>query len=196
MMESATPVQHDAFEYQKMLGERIRRFRRERSLTQMDLAKQVGVTNGQISTIERGLSAPSIGTLKRISEAMGVPMVQFFERPEARDIRVVRKSERKRLTSPNTPEVLEILAGSRLLSAMQVGLGPEQSCRRPGHDSPSEVIIVVQQGSIELESDEQKVPLKAGDSARLDGRALRVYRCLGDAPALVLEVRGDQTGLL
>lgn len=195
-MESATPVQHDAFEYQKMLGERIRRFRRDRSLTQMDLARQVGVTNGQISTIERGLSAPSIGTLKRISEAMGVPMVQFFERPEMRDIRVVRKSERKRLTTPNSPEVLEILAGSRLLSAMQVGLAPEQTCRRPGHDSPSEVILIVQQGFIEIECDQQKLQMKAGDSAQIDGRALRIYRCLGDSPAVVLEVRGDQTGLL
>ncbi|TPW09592.1 MAG: hypothetical protein FD129_2153, partial [bacterium] len=43
----------DTLEYQKTLGERVRRFRRELQLTQMDLARQVGVTNGQISTIER-----------------------------------------------------------------------------------------------------------------------------------------------
>ena len=66
-----TTAEFDILEYQKALGERIRRFRRDLQLTQMDLAKQVGVTNGQISTIERGLSAPSIGTLRRISEAIG-----------------------------------------------------------------------------------------------------------------------------
>ena len=99
-----TAPEVDNFEYQKLLGERVRRFRRELQLTQMELARLVGVTNGQISTIERGLSAPSIGTLHRISHAMGIPMIHFFDEPGQREVVVVRKVERTRLTSPNSPD--------------------------------------------------------------------------------------------
>ena len=188
-----TTTEFDTLEYQKALGERIRRFRRDLQLTQMDLARQVGVTNGQISTIERGLSAPSIGTLRRISEAMGIPMVHFFDQPGRRDLQVVRKGERTRLTSPNSPEILEVLAGSRSMMALQVGLNPGQSCRRPGHDSMSELFLVVQQGQIELEAESQTIAMRAGDSARLDGRSGRSYTCQGDQPATVLEVRSDSS---
>ena len=181
----------DTLEYQKTLGERVRRFRRELQLTQMDLARQVGVTNGQISTIERGLSAPSIGTLRRISEAMGIKMIHFFDEPGQRDVVIVKKGDRTRLTSPNGPETLELLAGARNLAALQVSLNPGMSCRRPGQDSASELFLMVQQGQIEIEVDERSLSMMAGDSARLDGRSDCSYRCQGELPALVLEVRSD-----
>ena len=133
----------DTFEYQKALGARVRRFRRDLQMTQMDLAQQVGVTNGQISTIERGLSAPSIGTLRRISEAMGIAMVYFFDQPGQREVVVVRKGDRTRLSSPNSPELLEVMAGSHSMSSLQVALNPGQSCRRPAHDAASELFLIV-----------------------------------------------------
>lgn len=191
-MEKSAAIVNDIVEYQKSLGERIRRFRRERDLTQLDLARQVGVTNGQISTIERGLSAPSIGTLRRISEALGLPMTAFFEETPVGSVEVVRKGERRRLTAPGSPEVLEVLAASRTIAGLQVGIGPGQVCRRPGHDSPSELFILVQQGQVDLECREERMTLKTGDSARLDGRLGRVYRAASDAAAIVLEVRSDR----
>jgi transcriptional regulator with XRE-family HTH domain len=172
-----------------MLGERVRRFRRDLQLTQMDLARLVGVTNGQISTIERGLSAPSIGTLHRISHAMGIPMIHFFDEPGQRDVIIVKKGDRTRLTSPNSPEVLEILAGSRNVAAIQVGLNPGQSCQRPGHDTHCELFLMVLLGRLEIEVEAQTLSLSAGDSARFDGRSGRSYKCQGDVPTAVLEVR-------
>jgi quercetin dioxygenase-like cupin family protein len=77
------------------------------------------------------------------------------------------------------------------MTALQVGLNPGQSCRRPGHDAPSEVFLIVQQGQIELEVESQTMALKSGDSARLDGRSGRLYSCQGDGPAMVLEVRSE-----
>lgn len=188
-----TAPEVDNLEYQKMLGERVRRFRRDLQLTQMELARLVGVTNGQISTIERGLSAPSIGTLHRISHAMGIPMIHFFDEPGQREVVVVKKVERTRLTSPNSPEVLEILAGSRTVASTQVGLNPGQLCQRPGHDTHGELFLLVLQGHLEMEAEGRTLALTAGDSARLDGRSGRSYKCLGDVTVSILEVRTEST---
>jgi len=174
--------------HQKALGERVRVLRRERQLTQLDLARQVGVTNGQISTIERGLSAPSIGTLRRISEALAVPIVDFFDTPLRDDLHVVRRHERHKVTNPQGPEVLEVLAGPPRMPAVQLGLGPDETCHRPGNGEPSGLFLYVLQGQVELSSDDQRFVLKSGDSVVTDARRGRLFHNVGDSTALILEV--------
>jgi len=178
----------DLLEYQKALGERIRRMRRDRLLTQLDLARQVGVTNGQISTIERGLSAPSIGTLRRIADALGVPVVAFFDAPERSEVSVVRTGERRRMTNPKGPEVMEVLAGSRALSAIQVEIEPEGACKRVGDSDDTEFFLFVLQGQLEMICNEKTFLLRTGDSARADGRQVRHFRNVGESRAVLLEV--------
>jgi transcriptional regulator with XRE-family HTH domain len=179
----------DAEDYQKVLGDRIRRLRRDRQLTQLDLARQVGVTNGQISTIERGLSAPSIGTLRRISAALEVPIVDFFEPALPREILIVRCSERSRITNPIGSEIVELLAGSNGINAVKVDLAPEQSCSRPGAREASDLFLYVLQGHIELSCEQQRCLLRVGDSVQADGRHARMMKNIGDSEAHLLEVR-------
>jgi transcriptional regulator with XRE-family HTH domain len=180
---------NEAEDYQKVLGDRIRRMRRDRQLTQLDLARQVGVTNGQISTIERGLSAPSIGTLRRISSALDVPIVNFFESSSPREIQIVRSSERKCITNPVGPEIVELLAGSNSIDAVKVDLDPDQSCNRPAIREASDIFLYVLQGHIELSLEQQRCLLRVGDSVQTDGRHGRTMKNIGDSVAHLLEVR-------
>ena len=60
---------------QPALGEAIRQLRNKRGLSQEDLAHAAGVTTGTVSTIERGNSNPTWGTVKRIAQALGVTIV-------------------------------------------------------------------------------------------------------------------------
>lgn len=52
------------------IGERIKEKRKERDLTQRELARLSGVSNNMISYIERDLRTPSIQTLKRIAKIL------------------------------------------------------------------------------------------------------------------------------
>lgn len=62
---------------QPALGEAIRQLRNKRGLSQEDLAHAAGVTTGTVSTIERGNSNPTWGTVKRIAQALGVTIVEL-----------------------------------------------------------------------------------------------------------------------
>ena len=62
---------------QPALGEAIRQLRNKRGLSQEDLAHAAGVTTGTVSTIERGNSNPTWGTVKRIAQAFGVTIVEL-----------------------------------------------------------------------------------------------------------------------
>jgi transcriptional regulator with XRE-family HTH domain len=63
------------------VGERIKEQRILNALTQKDLAAMAGLTNETISRLEAGKHPPSPTTLRKIANALNLP-VQFFTRPQ------------------------------------------------------------------------------------------------------------------
>lgn len=62
---------------QPALGKAIRQLREERGMTQEALAQEAGVTVGHMSMIERGHSNPTWATVKAITVALDVSMVDL-----------------------------------------------------------------------------------------------------------------------
>lgn len=62
-----------------MFGKRLRKYRRNKDLTQEQLAELVGVSVDFVSLIERGLSSPSFDTIQKMSEVLEVPVEEFFK---------------------------------------------------------------------------------------------------------------------
>ena len=63
----------------KRLGLKLRRLRQARKLSQSALAKQAGITGTYVAKLERGGSDPTIGVLKRLANALGVPVTALLE---------------------------------------------------------------------------------------------------------------------
>jgi len=55
------------------VGARIRRRRLDLGITQAQLATRAGLNQGYLSSIERGRSNPSVGTLRALSTALDLP---------------------------------------------------------------------------------------------------------------------------
>src|SRR5689334_22918109 len=67
------------------VGQRIKQLREEQGLTMERLAFESGETSiskGHLSSIERGLVAPTIVTLEALAERLGVEMLDLFTFPE------------------------------------------------------------------------------------------------------------------
>lgn len=60
------------------LGARLRAVRELHSLSQRELAKRAGVTNGTISLIEQNRVSPSVGSLKKVLDGIPMPLADFF----------------------------------------------------------------------------------------------------------------------
>ena len=63
-------------------GKRLRKLRRNKDLTQEQLAEQIGVSGDFIGQIERGLRSPSFENLQRLSEVLEVKVEELFQFPE------------------------------------------------------------------------------------------------------------------
>jgi len=56
----------------KMDGERLRRLRKERLLTQVELSEMTGVAQDSISALETGKREAHPGTIRKLAKALGV----------------------------------------------------------------------------------------------------------------------------
>lgn len=60
------------------IGEKIKRLRLQRGLTQEELADRCELSKGFISLLERDLTSPSIATLNDVLECLGTDLAAFF----------------------------------------------------------------------------------------------------------------------
>lgn len=65
-----------------LLGQRIRDIRKSRKMTITMLAEITGLTASMISQVERSIISPSIETLKKIGNALEIPLSVLFEDTE------------------------------------------------------------------------------------------------------------------
>lgn len=61
----------------KTIGELVKSARMAASLTQVDLAAAVEITQPFLAQIELGLREPSIDTLRKIAATLGVPLKEL-----------------------------------------------------------------------------------------------------------------------
>ncbi len=61
------------------LGSTIAALRKERGMTQLELAGQLGVTDKAVSKWERGLSCPDLYTFPRLAEILGASIEELMQ---------------------------------------------------------------------------------------------------------------------
>jgi transcriptional regulator with XRE-family HTH domain len=60
------------------MGRRIRRVRETKGLTQHTLADKADITRKYVVDLEAGRYDPTIGVLRRIAKALGVPVTELL----------------------------------------------------------------------------------------------------------------------
>ncbi|MBO6676687.1 MAG: cupin domain-containing protein [Rhizobiales bacterium] len=146
------------------IGPPMRASRQKAGMTLQDVARLAGVSIGYLSLIERDQATPTLTTLDRIAQALGVGLDRFVVRPEPVEC-VTRAAERQRFH-----------VGSDLLGYERVSAqfpGSELSCYvltfAPGYHAEAvehagEEHVYVLSGALELRLDRKLLHLTAGDS--------------------------------
>ena len=80
-----------------MIGKKIRSIRKSKNMTIVELAEKINVTSGYISQIERDLISPSLAVLKRLSQALEVPISVLFLEESSNDVVTIPRDERTKL---------------------------------------------------------------------------------------------------
>lgn len=69
----------------KLIGNRIRMLRVQRCLSQMEAAKNLGISQAHLSNIESGRNNITLENLLKMHDVLQVPMADFFVDIDAQD---------------------------------------------------------------------------------------------------------------
>ena len=158
------------------VGERLRDIRRLRRCTLRTVAERSGLSESFLSQVERGRSSASIGSLRRIAEALGVTVADLFEPSGPPRPRVLRRDERpalafgilgrKLLLTPRPLQHLEVFAG-------ELDVGGSTGAEPYSHGDLEELFVVLS-GRVQLELGGELHELESGDS--IDYRSSTPHR--------------------
>ncbi|PHR60689.1 MAG: hypothetical protein COA43_05980 [Robiginitomaculum sp.] len=81
------------------IGRRVKAIRKQKGLTQAQLAELIDRSEDALSQIERGLNFPHVSTIERISIKLGVPLETFFDSIEGDESTPKRAGLQARLTA-------------------------------------------------------------------------------------------------
>lgn len=151
----------------RSLGAVIRDARQRGKLTLQQLADSTELSISYLSQIERNLLTPSVGTLKRIADALDIPAgkLMFPHESQQAAVAVLRRGERKRLSFPHSSIDYELLTPdlrrrtSLLWLVARPGAKSGPSLAHEGED-----VVVVLKGRLSVEVAGVWHQLGAGDS--------------------------------
>lgn len=63
----------------KKLGQNLKRIREEKGMTQGDICRALDIDRGFISSIENGKRNPTLSTLKKIADVLGIAVDELLK---------------------------------------------------------------------------------------------------------------------
>src|SRR5690349_7977459 len=100
------------------VGSRLKELREARNISMRMLAAKSGLSANALSMIERGKTSPSVSTLYKLSDAMGVSITAFFG-PESDKKQVVFLKSDERTRMSFTRGVFEALGGEQFIGRVE-----------------------------------------------------------------------------
>lgn len=92
----------------KKLGGKIKEIRKYRNLTQEQLSELILIEPASLCAIENGRAFPSLVTLERLSKALGVEPVRFFEFAQEKTIDEKKSSIVKKLDKLSDKQIEQL----------------------------------------------------------------------------------------
>ncbi len=170
------------------VGVRLKAVRVTQDLSQRDLAAKAGVTNGMISMIEQNKHSPSVATLNRLTDALGISFAEFFSLEIAAAPQLFYGAgELLQLTEGKVK--FSVVAGERRDKAIQF----LHEVYEPGGDTGEEMLThrgeesgIIVEGEIELTVGDQKRILKTGEAYYFESTTPHRFRNAGKKRAVII----------
>lgn len=186
-------------------GKKIRRERRLKSLTLRELSTKTGLSISFLSEVERGISQPSIASLRRIAQNLGISLLGLSENggrngaeksvqgtpapagPNMgryiKDAKAVRAGRRKRISFPGMKGYFELLTPdlNRLIEALSFKVEPGfESGQEHFSDPPGEKFMLILEGTFEFHVGDEIFVLDEMDSLSYPADAPIFYKVIGE----------------
>lgn len=151
----------------RLVGMRLRAARQRRRATLDAIASAAGYTKSFVSAVERGETSPSIGSLYRLCEVLGISLSALFEVEKVPDSNVVRRAQVRPayLGGEGVANYVLSPAAERRAQVIETRIAPGGSPGRELWSHRGELVIAtVLEGAVEFRFTETSTLLRTGDT--------------------------------
>lgn len=170
----------------RVIGMRVKQERSARGWTLNQLAASAGVSRRMVVNVEQGSVNPSVGTLLRLSDALGVGLPALVEPPASKAAKVTRSDHGAVLWTGSAGGRGVLVAGTEPPDVVELWdwtLAPGERHTSEAHVAGTRELLQIQQGTITVEIDGDAHVLDAGDALTFFGDADHSYSNPSHAPA-------------
>ncbi|ETK31789.1 helix-turn-helix domain-containing protein [Microbispora sp. ATCC PTA-5024] len=162
----------------------VRAQRAHRGMTLDELAARSNVSRGMLIQIEQGRTNPSVNTLCRIADALGVTMGRLVEVSDTPVVRVVHAAEVVTFTHPGGGSA-KLLVGTdapAILELWDWRLGPGEHHDGDAHPAGTREMLTVLEGELTLVVYGRSHVVGADEAVVFSADRPHRYANAGDAP--------------
>ena len=160
------------------IGVRIREERKAQGWTLNQLAGASGVSRRMLVNVEQGIANPSVGTLLRISDALGLGLPALVEPPDRKPLKVTRNGEGATLWTSRSDGRGVLVAGTappQVVELWDWTLGPGDEHESDAHAPGTKELLQIREGAMTVVAGEQSIALETGDAAAFPGDLAHSY---------------------
>lgn len=168
------------------IGVRVKRERIARGWTLDQLAERSGVSRRMIINVEQAAANPSLETLLRISDALGMGLPALVEPPAAKTVKVTRAGEGATLWRGELGGYGMLMAGTEPPNVVELWewvLPPGDRHDSDPHASGTRELLHVTEGSITVSAGAETYDLVVGDTVSFYADVEHSYHNPHDAQA-------------
>jgi transcriptional regulator with XRE-family HTH domain len=173
------------------LGRKLRLRRTIKRFSLQYVAERADISVGLLSQIERGLTTPSLRSLRQICTALDMPVGWLFDVPTSRqEDAVVRASARRTLDLGPKGMRKELLSPDEVtgIQMMRIEIRPGGAWGEASRNESGAKCGIVMSGTLALELDGIVHVIGPGDSFAFDATRLHRFWCEGQEAADLLWV--------
>lgn len=160
------------------IGQRVRGERKSRGWTLDQLAAAAGVSRRMVVSVEQGSANPSVGTLLKLSDALGVGLPSLVEPVVVEPVKVTRAGDGAVLWSGTGGGRGVLVTGTDPPDVVELWnwvLGPGDRHDSEPHAMGTQELVQVLEGSMVLEVSGNPITLAVGDAAKFGGEVAHSY---------------------
>lgn len=168
------------------IGAKVRAERQARQWTLDQLAKKSQVSRRMLVNVEQGCANPSVTTLLRLSDALGIGLQALIDLPQTTPVRVIRRGKAPALWTGDGGGRGVLLAGTTppdILELWDWTLAPGDRHDSEAHVRGTKEILQVRGGTVAVQVGEQVEVLQVDDAISFAGDVAHSYANTGTAPA-------------
>ncbi|WP_406446827.1 XRE family transcriptional regulator [Streptomyces sp. NBC_01613] len=167
------------------LARNVKHWRAVRGFTLDVLAARAGVSRGMLIQIEQARTNPSIGTVVKIGDALGISITTLLDYEQGPKVRIVPAEQAIRLWHTDAGSYNRLLAGTEAPGPLEMWdwrLMPGDRSPSDPHPTGTVELVHVTAGELTLTVDGEKYRIPAGASVGFEANTSHVYGNEGDEP--------------